>query len=343
MGPAVAAVSAPDQLAIGVPLLGVEDLTIGFPRGGTPEAMVRGVSLDVYPGERYGLVGESGSGKSMTLRSIAGLLPNGVSVLGGDIRFDGDSLLTMSAERRSALMGPKISMIFQEPMTALNPTQRVGKQIGEGPRRHLGLSRKQADALAVDMLAMTGVPDPQRRVRAYPHELSGGLRQRVMIAIALSCKPRLVLCDEPTTALDVTVQDQVLRTLAELCEQMGSALVFVTHDLAVISQTCSRLSVMYAGRIMEAGGVRAVYDQPLHPYTEALFRSAPDFDDPARELVPIPGLPPSLTDPPPGCPFAPRCGYTVEACTTGTKELAEVGAERFSACDRVPEIFGRTS
>ncbi|MGH3493425.1 MAG: ABC transporter ATP-binding protein, partial [Sciscionella sp.] len=207
----------------------------------------------------------------------------------------------------------------------------------------LGLSRTQADALAVQMLASTGVPDPARRAHAYPHELSGGLRQRVMIAIALSCKPRLVLCDEPTTALDVTVQDQVLRMLARLCEQMGSALAFVTHDLAVISQTCSRLSVMYAGRIMESGGVRAVYDQPLHPYTESLFRSSPDFDDPERELVAIPGLPPTLTDPPPGCPFAPRCRHTVEACTAGTKELEPVRPGRLSACDRVDEIFELTS
>jgi oligopeptide/dipeptide ABC transporter ATP-binding protein len=326
------------------PLLSVEGLTIGIPRpGGSPDTLVREVSFDIYPGERYGVVGESGSGKSMTLRAIAGLLPAGVRVLGGVIRFQGTDLLTMSVQRRRALMGPEVSMIFQEPMTALNPTMRVGKQIGEGPRRHLGLSHVQAEQLAIEMLAKTGVPDPARRARAYPHELSGGLRQRVMIAIALSCQPRLVLCDEPTTALDVTVQDQVLRLLAQLCEQTGSALAFVTHDLAVISQTCSRLSVMYAGRIMEAGGVRSIYDQPRHPYTDALFGSAPDFDEPARELIPIPGLPPSLTDPPPGCPFAPRCAYAVAACSASVKVLEPAGDRRFSACDRREEIFGRAS
>lgn len=322
------------------PVLSVQHVSIGIPRGeGHWDPLVRDVSFDVGPGVRYGLVGESGSGKSMTLKAIAGLLPRGVQVTAGQAWFGDEDLLAMSPARRRQIMGPKMSMIFQEPMTALNPTMRVGAQIAEGPRRHLGLSKAAARELAVEMIARTGIPDPVRRARAFPHELSGGLRQRVMIAMALSCQPSLVLCDEPTTALDVTVQDQVLRLLTQLCEDMGSALVFVTHDLTVISQTCSRLSVMYAGQIMEEGSVRDVYRAPLHPYTEALFESAPDFDDPGRMLAPIPGLPASLTDPPPGCPFAPRCRHVVQACTTGAKELVAVAEGRLSACDRVHEIF----
>jgi oligopeptide/dipeptide ABC transporter ATP-binding protein len=322
-------------------LLRVQDLRVGVPRqDGSATTLVHDVSFDIAPGERYGLVGESGSGKSMTLRAIAGLLPRGVEVLGGQIEFAGADLLTMPRGQRRLLMGPKISMIFQEPMTALNPTMRVGRQVSEGPRRHFGLSRAAADKLAVEMIALTGIPDPRRRAQAYPHELSGGLRQRIMIAMALSCKPSVVLCDEPTTALDVTVQDQVLRLLAQLCEEMGSSLVFVTHDLAVVSQTCSRMSVMYAGRLMEQGSVRGVYEAPRHPYTEALFASAPDFDEPERELVAIPGLPPSLTDPPPGCPFAPRCAHSVEDCDAGPKTLLAVGPGRLSACDRVDAIYG---
>ncbi|TWP33915.1 ABC transporter ATP-binding protein [Leekyejoonella antrihumi] len=325
------------------PLLSVQHLTIGIPSsGGGHATLVRDVSFEVGPGVRYGLVGESGSGKSMTLKAIAGLLPRGVEVLEGEIHFDGDDVLTMSPHERRRIMGPRMAMIFQEPMTALNPTTRVGKQIAEGPRRHLGLSKADAQELAVDMIRRTGIPDPARRARAYPHELSGGLRQRIMIAMALSCKPALVLCDEPTTALDVTVQDQVLRLLAQLCDDMGSALTFVTHDLAVVSQTCSRLSVMYAGRIMEEGNVREVYEAPQHPYTEALFQSAPDFDDPGRRLAPIPGLPPSLTDPPPGCPFAPRCQYAIESCSTGSKPLVEVRHRHLSACDLADQIFGGT-
>lgn len=321
-------------------LLQVDGLTVGVRHGSAPTILVNGVTFDVRSGEKYGLVGESGSGKSMTLRSIAGLLPAGVEVLDGVVEFEGENLLAMDAAERRSLMGPKIAMVFQEPMTALNPTMRVGRQIAEGPRRHLGLSHRQAAELAVEMLARTGVPDPARRARSYPHELSGGLRQRVMIAIALSCQPRLVLCDEPTTALDVTVQDQVLRLLSALCDEFGSALTFVTHDLAVISQTCSRMSVMYAGKIMEAGPVRDLYNRPLHPYTEALFRSAPDFDDPQRQLEPIPGLPPTLGAQVVGCPFAPRCRYATEACYQVPKELTPAGVGRLSACDRRDVIFG---
>jgi oligopeptide/dipeptide ABC transporter ATP-binding protein len=326
----------------GAPLLSVQDLTIGLPRGERTVRIVEDVSFDVDPGQRMGIVGESGSGKSLTLRAIAGLLPKGVEVLSGRVEYGGKNLLTMPEKSRRALMGPEIAMIFQEPMTALNPVMRVGDQIAEGPRRHLGLSAKAAADLAVQMMARTGIPDPARRAKAYPHELSGGLRQRIMIAMAVSCGPKLLLCDEPTTALDVTVQLQVLKLLEKLCDDTGTSLVFVTHDLAVINQTCSELAVMYAGHIVEAGRVKEAFAQPRHPYTRGLLESAPDFDRPDRPLIPIPGFPPNVADRPPGCPFAPRCGYVRDHCTEALPPLEEVIPGRLAACyesDRLVEVL----
>jgi oligopeptide/dipeptide ABC transporter ATP-binding protein len=327
----------------GTPLLSVQNLTIGLKRpGGRSVAIVEDVSFDVDPSQRLGIVGESGSGKSLTLRAIAGLLPRGVEVLSGRVEFDGRDLLAMREKDRRALMGPQIAMIFQEPMTALNPVTRVGDQIAEGPRRHLGMSAREAGELAVSMMARTGIPDPARRAKAYPHELSGGLRQRIMIAMAVSCGPRLLLCDEPTTALDVTVQLQVLKLLEKLCDDTGAALVFVTHDLAVVNQTCSELAVMYAGHIVEAGRVKDTFRQPRHPYTRGLLESAPDFDRPERALIPIPGFPPNVADRPPGCPFAPRCGYVQDHCTDAVPPLEEVVPGRLAACyesDRLVEVL----
>jgi oligopeptide/dipeptide ABC transporter ATP-binding protein len=328
--------------AAGEPLLSVQDLTIGLPRRERTVRIVEDVSFDVDPGQRLGIVGESGSGKSLTLRAIAGLLPTGVEVLSGRVEYGGRDLLTMPEKARRALMGPEIAMIFQEPMTALNPVMRVGDQIAEGPRRHLGMSAKEARDLAVQMMARTGIPDPARRAQAYPHELSGGLRQRITIAMAVSCGPKLLLCDEPTTALDVTVQLQVLKLLEKLCDDTGSSLVFVTHDLAVINQTCSELGVMYAGHIVEAGRVKETFAQPRHPYTRGLLESAPDFDHPERPLIPIPGFPPNVADRPPGCPFAPRCGYVRDHCTEAPPPLEEVVPGRLAACyesDRLVEVL----
>jgi oligopeptide/dipeptide ABC transporter ATP-binding protein len=326
--------------AMNEPLLAVTGLDIGIRRPGRPDTrIVEDLSIQVAPGERYGIVGESGSGKSMTLRAVADLLPKGVGVLGGSIVYRGQELVGMPAAKRRKLMGPEIAMVFQEPMTALNPVARVAEQIAEGPRRHLGLSKTQARTLAIEMMAKTGIPDPERRARAYPHELSGGLRQRIMIAMALSCGPKVLLCDEPTTALDVTVQHQVLQVLEGLCTDSGAALVFVTHDLAVVNQTCSDLAVMYAGRLVEHGKVKDVFRDPHHPYTRGLLDSAPDFDAPERRLVPIPGFPPNLAARPSGCPFAPRCVHATEVCTQGFPETVVVGPGHQVACARTHRIF----
>jgi ABC-type glutathione transport system ATPase component len=274
------------------PLLEVEALTIGIRRRGQDDVrIVEDLSFAIQPGERFGIVGESGSGKSLTLRAVAGLLPKGVEVLSGAIRYNGQDLGTMSATARRRLMGPQIAMVFQEPMTALNPVVRVGEQIAEGPRRHLGLSRQAAADLAIEMMRRTGIPDPARRARAYPHELSGGLRQRIMIAMALSCSPRLLLCDEPTTALDVTVQHQVLQLIEELCVETGTALAFVTHDLAVVNQTCtgSRGDVLRSpgrGRPRQGGLPRPA--APLHARPAGV---RPGLRRPRPCARPDPGVP----------------------------------------------------
>lgn len=325
-----------------VPLLSVTNLSLGVVRSGhRPTAIVDDISFEIARGERFGIVGESGSGKSLTLRAIAGLLPAGIATLSGSVSYEGRDLLGMPTAARRKLMGPEIAMVFQEPMTALNPVIRVGEQIAEGPRRHLGLSRKAAMALAIDMMAKTGIPDPAKRARAFPHELSGGLRQRIMIAMALSCRPKLLLCDEPTTALDVTVQHQVLRLLEQLCDDFDAALVFVTHDLAVVNQTCDNLAVMYAGHIVESGRVKDVFREPRHPYTKGLLGSAPDFDQPDRELIPIPGFPPNLAERPNGCAFAPRCGFVQPGCLDSSPALRPVAPGREVACSESDLIFGK--
>ncbi len=338
--PVLPAVPGASSASTAPPLLRVTDLRIGIPRRrGDDTVIVDDVSFDIAAGQRFGVVGESGSGKSLTLRAVADLLPKGVEVLSGSIVYDGRELVGMPGAERRRLMGPEIAMIFQEPMTALNPVVRVGDQIAEGPRRHLGLSRRSAHTLAVEMMAKTGIPDPSRRARAYAHELSGGLRQRIMIAMAVSCSPRLLLCDEPTTALDVTVQHQVLRVLEDLCADTGTALAFVTHDLAVVNQTCTSMAVMYSGRIAESGPVVEVLSGPRHPYTRGLLDSAPDFDQPDRQLIPIAGFPPSVTGRPAGCAFAPRCPFAVEHCRTAVPPREEIAPGHDTACFESARIF----
>jgi oligopeptide/dipeptide ABC transporter ATP-binding protein len=312
------------------PLLDVQDLRVELKAGRGVVHAVRGASFSVAPGEALGIVGESGSGKTMALRSIVGLLPRVGAVTGGTISFAGEDITHAGNVRE--VRGTAISMVFQEPMTALNPVMRVGDQIAEMPRQRLGRSKAAALDRAVELMRLVGIPDPARRARAYPHELSGGLRQRVMIAIALSGDPRLILCDEPTTALDVTIQDQILKLLSGLREELGVALVFVSHDLAVIAQTCQKVAVMYGGMVVETGTVDEVFREPRHPYTLSLLRSVPDYELVRDRLSTIPGMPPDLAHPPPGCPFHPRCPFAQDDCTSGDFPLRALSQGRATAC-----------
>jgi oligopeptide/dipeptide ABC transporter ATP-binding protein len=313
-------------------LLEVRDLRVEFPLARGVLLAVDGASFEVRRGEALGVVGESGSGKTMALRAIVGLLPRAGRLAGGSVRFEGKELVGARPERLRAIRGREIAMVFQEPMTALNPVMRAGEQIAEGPLARLGLGRRRARERALELLRLVGVPDPVHRYDAYPHELSGGLRQRVMIAIALSLEPKLLLCDEPTTALDVTIQDQILRLLASLREELQVSIVFVSHDLAVIAETCSRVAVMYAGQIVETGPVETVFREPRHPYTLSLLRSVPSFDTVRETLASIPGSPPDLAAPPPGCPFHPRCPFAQPDCTSGAFPLRPLDADRATAC-----------
>ncbi len=325
MGP----VTGPEM---GEAVLEVRDLHVRIAsRRGIVRA-VDGVSFEVPRGGALGLVGESGSGKSMTLRAILGVLPPEAQVTSGQILLDGVDLVQLRSSDLNRLRGPKISMIFQEPMSALNPVMRIGRQIAEGPQVHLGYSRARATERALELMRRVGIPDPERRFRAYPHEFSGGMRQRAMIAIALSCDPEIILCDEPTTALDVTIQDQILRLLTRLCRESGVSLVFVTHDLPVVAQVCQDIAVMYGGQLVERGEVRAVLLDPRHPYTLGLVRSAPDFEYVRESLVPIPGSPPSLVSPPSGCRFHPRCDFAEDDCHVSETPLRLLPGGRATAC-----------
>ncbi|HEV8685853.1 MAG TPA: ABC transporter ATP-binding protein [Gaiellaceae bacterium] len=312
-------------------LLDVRDLRVEFP-GPPAVRAVDGASFDIRAGEALGVVGESGSGKTMALRALVGLLPRSARLAGGTIVFEGMDLATASPEQLRAVRGRSISMIFQEPMTALNPVMRIGEQIGEGPLVRLGYGRRRARERALELMRLVGIPDPAERAEAYPHELSGGLRQRAMIAIALSMEPKLILCDEPTTALDVTIQDQILKLLLSLRERLDVSIVFVSHDLAVIAQTCQRVAVMYAGQVVETGPVEQVFREPRHPYTLSLLRSVPDVDNVRHQLTAIPGSPPDLADPPSGCRFHPRCPFVQPDCVAGAFPLRPLGPERATAC-----------
>jgi oligopeptide/dipeptide ABC transporter ATP-binding protein len=319
-------------------LLSVTGLGVTFhTQRGTSRA-VDGVSLSIAAGEVLGLVGESGSGKSVTLRAIGRLLRANAEV-SGQITWRGEDLLAASPSRLRAIRGPGIGMIFQEPMAALNPVLSIGLQIEESLAAHSNLDRTGRRARAIELLGLVGIPAAAQRLGQYPHEFSGGMRQRAMIAIALAAQPALLLADEPTTALDVTIQDQILKLLLRLVDDLGMALLLVTHDLGVIAETCERVAVMYAGRICETGPVSAIFDHPRHAYTDALLRAMPG-EGPAREkLLSIPGQPPALDRPMPGCLFAPRCGYAEARCVTERPVLSTQPEGQRSACfaaDRLP-------
>ena len=293
----------------GEPLLSVRDLVTVFPQTAGVVVAANGVSFDIRQGETMGLVGESGSGKSVTCRSILRLVPEPGEVIGGSILFQGEDILSVSPGRLRQLRGSEISMIFQDPMSSLNPVYAIGDQISEPLRIHRRMGRREAREEAARLLDRVGIPSPRERLDSYPHELSGGMRQRVMIAIAISCRPKLLLADEPTTALDVTIQDQILSLLLELQAENGMAVLLVSHDLGVIAQTCERVTVMYAGYVVEQATTGELFERPRHPYTVALLKALPELAA-ARaggRLVPIRGQPPDLGMLPPGCPFAPRC------------------------------------
>ena len=314
------------------PLAELDGLHVRFGAGPDATQAVRGVSLQVMPGEVLCLLGESGSGKSVSLRALMRLLPPQARVSGG-VRVDGHDVTAMSGPALRAMRGGTAAMVFQEPMTALDPVYTVGQQIGETVRQHLGLGRAAARARALEVLELVRVPDAARRLDAYPHQLSGGLRQRVVIAMALSCRPRLLLADEPTTALDATVQIQVLVLLRDLQRELGMGMVIVTHDLGVAAEAADRVAVMYAGQVVEQGPVRDVLRRPAHPYTQGLLAAV--IREGAGEIGAIPGSPPDLRRPPPGCAFAPRCPAVLDACRAAVPEERTVGEARTARCIRV--------
>ena len=315
-------------------LLSVDDLQVSFKTDDGLVRAVRGVSFDVQPGETVGLVGESGSGKSVTNLALMGLVPKPPGRIdGGKATYRGRDLLTMSDQELQGIRGKQISMIFQDPMTALNPLMTIEQQMTEITRLHMGLTKKAARVRAAEMLEMVGISSPAKRLRDYPHQFSGGMRQRVMIAMALSCEPDVLIADEPTTALDVTIQAQILDLLADLQKRRGTSIILITHDLGVVAGVCHRVMVMYAGRVVEKADVNGLFDSPKHPYTVGLLESLPRFDEEKSDLLQaIPGQPPDLAHIPDGCAFRPRCPYSIERCTSEDPKLTPVSGDRLAAC-----------
>jgi oligopeptide transport system ATP-binding protein len=295
---------------------------------------VDGISYDVQEGETMGLVGESGCGKSVSALSILRLIPSPPGkIVGGEVLFDGENLLKVDEEEIRHVRGNRIAMIFQEPMTSLNPVLTIGRQITEALELHLKMDRNASNRRAAELLEMVGIPEAHTRLNDYPHQFSGGMRQRVMIAMALSCNPRLLLADEPTTALDVTIQAQILEIMARLSREFGTAVVIITHNLGVVARYANRVNVMYAGKIVESSSARELYGNPRHPYTLGLLRSVPRLDEARRDkLVPIEGLPPDLANVPKGCSFYPRCSYHIERCLQEEPPLMLVDEKHYAAC-----------
>jgi len=319
------------------PLLEIKDLITVFDTNRGRIKAVDGVSLSLQPGETLGIVGESGCGKTMLALSIMRLIPTNGSIINGSISFLGQDLLKLSSEEIRAKRGSEIAMVFQEPMTSLNPVFRIGEQIAEAIRLHQKLSGKDALALSIEQLREVGIPDPERRAQDYPHQLSGGMRQRVMIAMAMSCHPKLLLADEPTTALDVTIQAQILDLISDLKEKNNMAVILITHDLGIVAQTAENVAVMYAGKIVENSGAEEIFANPLHPYTKGLIDSIPagcenPVDNRQKYLKTIPGSVPSLYNLAPGCRFRERCSYANSQCIEQEPPLVEIKSSHFVAC-----------
>lgn len=316
-------------------LIQVKNLQISFKYDGVMTPVIRGVSFDIKRGETLGMVGESGSGKSVTSREIMRLIATPPARIdSGEILFEGRDILKMSDDELRSIRGNRISMIFQEPMTSLNPVYTCGDQIMEVIRLHKGVSKKEARQMAIEMLREVGVQSPETRVDCYPHELSGGMRQRVMIAMALSCSPTLLISDEPTTALDPTIQAQILQLIKDMKKKLNMSVLFITHDLGVVAQNCDRVVVMYAGKIVEVAEVCELFDHPAHPYTQGLIMSIPKMSSDVEELYSIDGSIPSFGSLPVGCTFGPRCPYFTEECTKSEPVLKDIGGGHLCACHR---------
>ena len=301
---------------------------------------VDGVSYELNEGETLGLVGESGCGKSVSALSVMRLIPDPPGkIVDGEIFLDGEDILKIDMEGMREVRGAKIAMVFQEPMTSLNPVLTVERQITETLQLHMGMSKLESQRESVNLLTRVGIPDPEMRIKQYPHQFSGGMRQRVMIAMALSCNPRLIIADEPTTALDVTIQAQILDLMKSLTTELGVALIVITHNLGVVARYADRVNIMYAGKVIERGEAHEIYSNPRHPYTVGLLRSVPRLDLPRRaKLDPIEGQPPDLINLPPGCAFRERCRWAIDKCATDTPELVETSDGHLSACFRADEL-----
>jgi oligopeptide/dipeptide ABC transporter ATP-binding protein len=312
-------------------LLRIDGLHVGFRAGDTMRDVVRGVNLRIAPGEVVGLVGESGSGKSISALAAMRLLPPGAAITGGRVIFRGRDLINASNSEMNRLRGAQIGMIFQDPLTALNPAISIGRQLLDAIRAHLPLSHRAARDRARELLELVGIPFPDERLRAYPHELSGGMRQRVMIALAVSCNPSLLIADEPTTALDVTVQAQVMELIERIGNEFGIAVLFISHNLELVAEIADRVTVMYAGRVVESGDTRTLFATPNHPYTRQLIRCIPRLDGGRGAMPTIAGLPPRIWSLPPGCPFAPRCEVAEPRCGVEEPPMRWRG-EQMAAC-----------
>lgn len=317
------------------PLLKVENLKVAFKTDGGLVRAVNDVSFQLQEGETLGIVGESGSGKSVTSLAIMRLLPHPQAQIDpvSQVIFKGQDLLKLKDEQMRKIRGKEIAMIFQDPMTSLNPVLTIGKQITESVKLHLKMNDSAAKRRAVELLKMVGIPSAEKRLDDYPHQFSGGMRQRVMIAMAISCDPKLLIADEPTTALDVTIQAQILELLKRLRKELGTAIVLITHDLGVVAGMCDRINVMYAGRVVETTGARKLYANPRMPYTIGLLNSIPRLDNLQQgRLIPIPGMPPDMSNPPAGCPFEPRCAYRTTECKETYPDLRPVEDDHRVAC-----------
>ncbi|GAB6172056.1 ABC transporter ATP-binding protein [Paradesulfitobacterium aromaticivorans] len=316
-------------------ILEVKDLKVSFHTYAGEVQAVRGVSFGLKKGEVLAIVGESGCGKSVTSQTIMRLIPSPPSVIkGGSILFDEKiDLLQLTPKEMESIRGSEIGMIFQDPMTSLNPTMTIGKQITEGLVKHQGLTQEKAQKQAIELLTLVGIPHPETRIKQYPHEFSGGMRQRVMIAISLACRPKLLIADEPTTALDVTIQAQIIDLLKDLQEKIGSSIIMITHNLGVVAEIAQRVAVMYAGKIVEQGTVDDIFYRSRHPYTKGLLHSVLRLDDEEKgELVPIEGMPPDLLAPPAGCAFAARCPYALNICLKEDPQPQIIQGEHSAAC-----------